>query len=72
MSANKIIIAKKPFRCAYCYKIKTGPYKIVDDNKSCEVCNRAYDYVAPKLCAECPTCKGKGYLIADMSVPEKI
>lgn len=52
--------------------MQKGAYKIVDENKSCEVCNRAYDYVVPKLCAECPTCKGKGYLIADMSVPEKI
>ena len=66
---NKIIIAKKPFKCAYCGKMKKGAYKIVDDDKSCEVCNRAYDYISPKLCAECPTCQGKGYLIADKVIP---
>ena len=66
---NKIIIAKKSFKCAYCGKMKKGAYKIVDDNRSCEVCNRAYDYVSPKLCAEFPTCQGKGYLIADKVIP---
>lgn len=52
-----IIISKKGFKCAYCGKQKKGAYKIVDNEKSCETCNRAYDYIPPKHIIKCPCCK---------------
>ena len=61
---KKVVISKKPFKCAFCGKKKTGAYRIVDDAKSCESCNRAYDYRPGTYCAVCPVCKGQGYLQA--------
>ena len=51
--------SRKRFRCAYCNKIKTGLYRIVDGEKSCGRCNREGDPPEPKFFF-CPLCKGKG------------
>ena len=66
MSQSGVIISKNGFKCAYCGKQRIGAYKIVDDGKSCERCNRRYD-PPPNLVATCPTCNGDGYLEADTS-----
>jgi len=58
----KPIISRKGFKCAYCGKKRKGAYKIVDGEKSCELCNRAYDYKPPAVLAiVCPVCNGKGH-----------
>jgi hypothetical protein len=59
---EKIIVSRKGFHCDFCNQKKVGAYRIIDGAKSCEKCNRAYDYVAPKKVVECPLCQGKGYL----------
>ncbi len=62
------IISRKGFRCAYCGRKKKGAYRIVDGQRSCEVCNRSYDYKEPKLAVKCPVCKGHGYFKEVMRV----
>ncbi len=62
MWESQIIISKNRFKCHFCGFVKTGAYKFVDGEKSCEKCNREYDYVAPKLEIKCPVCLGKGIL----------
>jgi hypothetical protein len=61
---EKIYHSKNGFKCAYCGQKCKGAYKIVDDEKSCEQCNRAYDYKPSKEKTEikCPVCKGEGIL----------
>ena len=36
--------------------------RFVDGAKSCEACNRKYDYNAPPILIKCPLCKGLGHL----------
>jgi hypothetical protein len=58
---DKVKISRKGFKCAYCDKFRKGAYKIVDGMRSCESCNRAYDYHAPEIRILCKVCNGKGY-----------
>ena len=54
----EIKISKKGFKCAYCGEKRKGAYKIVDGVKSCEKCNRAYDYIPSnsEVNIYCPLC----------------
>jgi len=62
------VISKRKFLCGYCGKRKTGAYRWVDGKRSCEKCNRAYDYRAPPPKeVECPVCHGEGVLQAEES-----
>jgi hypothetical protein len=49
------------FRCYYCNRQRKGRWKNVDGYRSCEKCNRAYDYQPEEIKIKCPTCDGKGY-----------
>lgn len=54
-------ISKNNFKCAYCGKTRRGPYRWVDGEKSCELCNRRYDPPCEVIKIKCPTCEGRGY-----------
>ena len=57
----KILFSKMGFKCGFCAKKRTGAYRIVDGAKSCEKCNRAYDYVPQDVTVPCPVCSGVGH-----------
>ncbi len=56
-------IAKRKFRCAFCcaYRPKGFAFRYVDEEISCEICNRVYDFVPKKKIFVCPLCKGVGH-----------
>lgn len=55
--SQKIFVSTRFFKCAYCEERKKGAYKIVDGYKSCEQCNRMYDYKPVPVVIKCPLCK---------------
>lgn len=52
---NKIHISKG-FTCYYCGKKRFGAWRWVDGKRSCESCNRKYDYKPPEINVRCPMC----------------
>jgi len=61
---NVTMFSKRKFLCGYCQKKRKGSYRYSDNVRSCEKCNRAYDYVPKMIFTECPLCKGAGHLVA--------
>lgn len=63
MTTRKIHFSRNGFLCVFCFNKRKGAYRIVDEGKSCEKCNRAYDYKPlPPIEVMCPLCNGKGIL----------
>ena len=59
-----IYISKRGFICAFCNRKRKGAYTFSDGERSCEKCNRGYDY-KPKITGlyiNCPVCKQEWHI----------